>query len=105
MLSFNIGEVYFEVYYKDIGLTRPIICSYEYVGVNDYPPESPEERKYIFIMLNAFCDDEDDPESKPDYFFFDDEYAARILNIESLLAELKEKTGESRGSFKKHDEL
>lgn len=92
MLSFTVGSIYFSVGYADVRLTHPVIYSYEYVGVNDYPPDSPEQRVYVFKILNHF--DENEEGDDPVFMFLNDEDAVSLKNIDGLIGELEERRDE-----------
>lgn len=50
----EIGRVYFGLSYEDDDLTRPMVNTYEYLGVNiDGPAKTPDDTQYFFRFVGA----------------------------------------------------
>ena len=85
-----IGNVYFRPTYEDPAMARPVIMSYEYVGMHLHDEQNGVEPFYHFKYLSPFHPDPDLDADLPLLHMFSESDLESIVNLDGLIAELSE---------------
>jgi len=86
-----VGRAYFMVTYKDPGMGRPIVISYQYLGkdINGEPLDPPESGYYFkFLAPFHYCESEAEPDPCDTRHWFNEAQLSGLCDLSGLIEEL-----------------